>query len=139
VAAGRIWAGSPARDVGAFDSSLLPPVHASALRRAGEALFFLFGILLIVTLFFMPVFPSFVLIDWFDEAGWLPWIQGDDRASSCCATSCWPSRPVLIILTALLSAGIRWSVLPRLRPGRSPSTATPTVPNGWSARSRNPA
>jgi non-ribosomal peptide synthetase-like protein len=30
VAAGRIWAGSPARDVGAFDSSLLPPVHTPA-------------------------------------------------------------------------------------------------------------
>ncbi|MYN45429.1 amino acid adenylation domain-containing protein [Pseudoduganella sp. FT93W] len=121
VTAGRVWAGSPARDVGPFDSSLLPPrPHASALRRTGEALFFLFGILLIVTLFFMPVFPSFVLIDWFDEAGWLPWIQGDDLRIQLLRyfLLAFPASTVLIILTALLSAGIRWSVLPRLRPGR---------------------
>jgi hypothetical protein len=38
--------------------------------------FFVFGILLVATLFFMPVFPSFVLIDWFDERGTLlPWLH----------------------------------------------------------------
>ena len=31
--------------------------------------------LLVATLFFMPVFPSFVLIDWFDERGTLAWLQ----------------------------------------------------------------
>ncbi|MYM39357.1 Pls/PosA family non-ribosomal peptide synthetase [Duganella qianjiadongensis] len=121
VGAGRIWSGSPARDIGAFDATVLPPRPvASALRRAGEALFFLFGILLIVTLFFMPVFPSFVLIDWFDDAGWLPWIQGEDLRIQLLRyfLLAFPASAVLIILTALLSAGIRWSVLPRLRPGQ---------------------
>ncbi|WP_348698749.1 Pls/PosA family non-ribosomal peptide synthetase [Duganella fentianensis] len=121
VTAGRIWAGSPARDTGAFDRSQLPPrPHAGALRRSGEALFFVLGIVLIVTLFFMPVFPSFVLIDWFDEAGWLPWIQGEDMRIRLLRyfLLAFPASAVLIILTALLSAGIRWSVLPRLQPGR---------------------
>jgi non-ribosomal peptide synthetase-like protein len=123
VPAGRIWAGSPARDTGAFDSTRLPPrPPATAARQIGEAIFFVFGILLIVTLFFMPVFPSFVLIDWFDEAGWLPWIQGEDMAVQLLRyfLLAFPASAVLIILTALLSAGIRWSVLPRLKPGRFP-------------------
>jgi len=122
VPAGRVWAGSPARDTGAFDTTRLPPrPQASAARSLGEGLFFVFGILLIVTLFFMPVFPSFVLIDWFDEQGWLPWIQGDDVRIQLLRyfLLAFPASTVLIVLTALLSAGIRWSVLPRLQPGRS--------------------
>jgi non-ribosomal peptide synthetase-like protein len=123
VPAGRVWAGSPARDAGAFDTTQLPPrPPVSAARQAGEAVFFMFGILLIVTLFFMPVFPSFVLIDWFDEAGWMPWLQGDDMRIQLLRyfVLAFPASAVLIVLTALLSAGIRWSVLPRLTPGRFP-------------------
>jgi non-ribosomal peptide synthetase-like protein len=121
VPAGRVWAGSPARDTGPFDTTRLPPrPKASAARRFGEGVFFIFGILLIVTLFFMPVFPSFVLIDWFDEAGWLPWIPGDDMTTRLLRyfLLAFPASTVLIVLTALLSAGIRWTVLPRLKPGR---------------------
>ncbi|MFA9217924.1 MAG: Pls/PosA family non-ribosomal peptide synthetase, partial [Sphingomonadaceae bacterium] len=122
VPAGRIWSGSPARDCGAFDAAALPPRPAvGTLRLLGEGLFFILGILLIVTLFFMPVFPTFVLIDWFDEQGWLPWIQGDDLRIQLLRyfLLAFPASAVLIVLTALLSAGIRWSVLPRLQPGRS--------------------
>jgi non-ribosomal peptide synthetase-like protein len=123
VPAGRVWSGSPARDVGAFDATRLPPrPPVTAARRAAEALFFVIGILGVVTLFFMPVFPSFVLIDWFDEAGWLPWIQGDDVRIQLLRyfLLAFPASAVLIILTALVSAGIRWSALPRLKPGRFP-------------------
>ena len=123
VPAARIWSGSPARDAGAFDPHALPPRPVvSKARLLGESLFFTIGILLIVTLFFMPVFPSFVLIDWFDEQGWLPWVQGDDLRIQLLRyfLLAFPASTVLIILTALVSAGIRWSVLPRLHPGRSP-------------------
>ncbi|NVM74288.1 non-ribosomal peptide synthetase-like protein [Duganella sp. SG902] len=122
VPAGRVWAGSPARDMGAFEPKLPPRPTVGNARRAGEALFFIFGILLVVTLFFMPVFPSFVLIDWFDEAGWLPWIQGDDMRIRLLRyfLLAFPASTVLIVLTALVSAGIRWSALPRLNPGQFP-------------------
>lgn len=121
VPAGRVWSGSPARDTGPHDATRLPPRPVvSNARRLGEGAFFVFGILLIVTLFFMPVFPSFVLIDWFDEAGWLRWVQGDDVRVQLLRyfLLAFPASTVLIVLTALLSAGIRWSVLPRLTPGR---------------------
>ncbi|MBC7859506.1 MAG: peptide synthetase, partial [Burkholderiaceae bacterium] len=90
-------------------------------RLAGEALFFIFGIVLIATLFFMPVFPSFVLIDWFDERDMMPWLQGSDITVQLARyfVLAFPASAVLIVLTALVSAGIRWGALPRLKPGRS--------------------
>jgi non-ribosomal peptide synthetase-like protein len=78
VPPGRIWSGSPAFDIGAFDPLQQPPrPRVTKARLALEAVFFVFGILLIVTLFFMPVFPTFVLIDILDEANFLSWLQGN--------------------------------------------------------------
>jgi non-ribosomal peptide synthetase-like protein len=118
----RVWSGSPARDNGAFDPSTLPPrPHASGLRLGVEALFFVFGILLVATLFFMPVFPSFVLIDWFDERGTLATLQANTITGQLVRyfVLALPASAVLIALTMLVSAGIRWGFLPRLEPGRS--------------------
>jgi non-ribosomal peptide synthetase-like protein len=120
---GRVWGGSPARDVGAFDPSGLPPrPRVSRARLAGEALFFAVGMVLVATLFFMPVFPSFVLIDWFDEHDKLHWLQGSSVWIQLARyfVLAFPASAVLIVLTALVSAAIRWGVLPRLEPGRSP-------------------
>ncbi|HEU4374120.1 MAG TPA: Pls/PosA family non-ribosomal peptide synthetase, partial [Telluria sp.] len=119
---GRVWGGSPARDIGAFVSDLPPRPAVGRLRITGEAVFFVFGMLLIATLFFMPVFPSFVLIDWFDERELLPWLQGERLTTQLARyfVLAFPASAVLILLTALVSAGIRWGFMPRLTPGRSP-------------------
>jgi len=121
VPAGRVWGGSPARDIGPFVSNVPPRPAVGRLRVAGEALFFVFGMLLITTLFFMPVFPSFVLIDWFDERDVLPWLQGEQIAVQLARyfVLAFPASAVLIVLTMLVSAGIRWGAMPRLKPGRS--------------------
>ncbi|WP_296947581.1 Pls/PosA family non-ribosomal peptide synthetase [uncultured Massilia sp.] len=122
VPEGRVWSGSPARDTGAFDPSTLPPRPvASRARLAGEALFFVFGILLVATVFFMPVFPSFVLIDWFDERGALPGFHQNAVWGQLARyfLLALPASAVLIALTMLVSAAIRWGFLPRLQPGRS--------------------
>ena len=121
VPAGRVWGGSPARDMGAFVSDVPPRPAVGRLRIAGEAVFFVFGMLLIATLFFMPVFPSFVLIDWFDERELLPWLQGERITTQLARyfVLAFPASAVLIVLTALVSAGIRWGFMPRLKPGRS--------------------
>ncbi len=119
---GRVWSGSPARDAGAFDPSTLPPRPvAGRTRLAGEALFFVFGILLVATVFFMPVFPSFVLIDWFDERGALPGFHQNSVWGQLARyfVLALPASAVLIALTMLVSAAIRWGFLPRLQPGRS--------------------
>lgn len=119
---GRVWCGSPARDAGAFDPSTLPPRPiASRARLMGEGLFFVFGILLVATVFFMPVFPSFVLIDWFDERGALPGFHQNSIWGQLARyfVLALPASAVLIALTMLVSAAIRWGFLPRLQPGRS--------------------
>ena len=123
VPASRVWTGSPARDAGPFDPASLrarPPV--SRLRLAGEAVFFLLGALAIAALFFLPVFPAFMLIDWFSDPDHLAWMQ---------TSSPWlllvkyfvlalPASALLIVCTALISAGVRWSVLPRMKAGSWP-------------------
>ena len=123
VPAGRVYTGSPARDTGPYDRASQPPRPAvSRLRLTGETVFFCFGMILIAVLFFMPVFPSFVLIDWFDEREMMPWLQGRDVTTQLARyfLLAFPASAVLIVLTALLSAAIRWGALPRLKPGISP-------------------
>ncbi len=123
VPARRIWHGSPARDAGAFDATAKPPRPGVTNRRlSGEALYFLAGVLLVATLFFMPVFPSFVLIDWFDEMELMPWLMGDDVSTQLLRylLLALPASAVLVLCTALVSAAIRWGVLPRLTPGSWP-------------------
>jgi non-ribosomal peptide synthetase-like protein len=123
VPARRIWAGSPARDTGAFDGAGNPPrPPVSRLRLRLEAAFFVFGALLVTTLFFLPVFPSFVLIDWLDTPERFPWLQGSGAAVQLLKyfLLAFPATAVLVVCTALIAAGLRWSVLPRLKPGSWP-------------------
>jgi non-ribosomal peptide synthetase-like protein len=118
----RIWAGSPARDCGPFVQQLPQRPAVSNLRLAGEGLFFVFGMLFVSTLFFMPVFPSFILIDWLDEIAVLPWLRSGDLPTELLRyfLLAFPASAVLIMLTLLVSAGVRWGFLPRLTPGRAP-------------------
>jgi non-ribosomal peptide synthetase-like protein len=123
VPAGRIWSGSPAQDIGEFNpaSNQKRPV-VSGIRLAGEALFFGFGALFITALFFVPVFPSFILIDWLDNADRFPWVQSTSIPVQLAKyfLFAFPATAILIVCTALLSAGIRWTFLPRLTAGRWP-------------------
>jgi non-ribosomal peptide synthetase-like protein len=123
VPAKRIFTGSPAQDVGAFDPSALQPrPQVSTSRVVGEGVFFFLGAMLIAALFFLPVFPTFMLIDRLDEPDLMPWLE---------TSSGWlqllnyfvlalPASGVMIVCTALLSAAIRWGVLPRLKSGSWP-------------------
>ncbi len=121
--AGRIWSGSPARDAGAFDpASLRPRPAVSRRRRIGEGLFFFTGALLVAALFFLPLFPTFMLIDVLDDFDRFPWLETNGVVMQLLKyfVLALPAAAVMIVLTALVSAGIRWSVLPRLKSGSWP-------------------
>jgi non-ribosomal peptide synthetase-like protein len=121
--AGRVWSGSPARDMGAFDAAALRPRPEVGRRRlAGEGLFFFGGALLVAALFFMPVFPTFMLIDVLDDTERFPWLETSSAVLRLLKyfVLALPAGAVMIVLTALVSAGIRWSVLPRLQSGSWP-------------------
>jgi non-ribosomal peptide synthetase-like protein len=119
----RLWRGSPARDAGAIDPHALPPRPAyTRLRALGEGVYFVSGLLLVSALFFMPVFPCFMLVDWLDDLNIVPWLEGDQPLLQLLGyfLLAVPASALLIVCTALVSAGIRWGVLPRLQPGRWP-------------------
>ena len=131
VPAGRVWAGSPAQDIGSDDPSSRPARLAVTRNRlVFEAVCFVGGSLTIAAAFFMPVFPAFMLIDWIniDEIAVLPLLEAGTindvqafmiRLIKFFALAL-PASLVMIILTALLSAGIRWAFLPRMYAGSSP-------------------
>ncbi|MEO8278282.1 MAG: Pls/PosA family non-ribosomal peptide synthetase [Ideonella sp.] len=135
VPPGRIWAGSPAHDIGADDPATRParpPVTKT--RRAVEALFFLTGALGVAMAFFLPVFPAFMLIDsldvsdlavqpLLDNGSISAWQAFALRLMKFFALAL-PASVVLIVLTALLSAGLRWAFLPRMQAGSWPVHST---------------
>ncbi|MES2206532.1 MAG: Pls/PosA family non-ribosomal peptide synthetase [Pseudomonadota bacterium] len=119
----QVWIGSPARFSHFFDHSSLPArLPVKRVRLLLESLFFVAGILLVSTLFFMPVFPSFILIDWLDEKLNFHWLQGNTPALQIIKyfILSFPATGLLILFTALFSAALRWSLLPRLQPGSWP-------------------
>ncbi|MCL2657768.1 MAG: amino acid adenylation domain-containing protein [Betaproteobacteria bacterium] len=123
----RVWSGSPARDVGAFDPTSLPPrPQPGKLRRGAENLCFTLGAMLVSILFFLPVFPAFMLIDSLDDLDGFQWAHSTaDMVTDLMRVGKYfvlalPASALLVICTALLAALIRWSFMPRLRAGRFP-------------------
>ena len=123
IPAGQIWSGAPARrDPQARAPELPPRPERHGRWRRLDMLAYALGGAAIAGLFFMPVFPSFVLIDWID-ARWLDLMGA--RASWPYAFLCYlllalPASALLLMLTILVSALLRWALLPRLSGGRWP-------------------
>jgi non-ribosomal peptide synthetase-like protein len=119
----RLRTGSPARDGGPFDPASLPPrPPVSARRIRGEGIFFVVGAMLVAVLFFLPVFPTFMVIDQLDDIELFSFLDSNSSVLNLGKffILALPASAVMIVLTALISAGIRWSVMPRLKPGSWP-------------------
>ena len=121
IPASRRWSGSPARDIGPFDRTTYPPrPEVSETRVAREGLFYVCGVILTAIVFFIPLFPSFVLIDWLDESH--PWMQTSSIPLQLIKyfVLAFPATAILIVCTALISTALRWSLLPRMQEGSWP-------------------
>ncbi|SAI71988.1 D-alanine-D-alanyl carrier protein ligase [Bordetella ansorpii] len=123
IPAGQIWSGAPARHDPQARAPELPPRPLRESRWARwDMLAYALGGALIAALFFMPVFPSFVLIDWLD-AHWLD-LMGTrvswPHAFLVYLLLALPASALLVLLTVLVSALLRWALLPRLSGGRWP-------------------
>lgn len=131
VPARKVWHGSPARERGDFDPASLPPrPPVGSGRKAWEGAVFVLGALAIAVLFFMPVFPTFLLIDWLDipELSVRPLVD-DGSVTALQAFGlrlvkffllALPASLVFIFATVLLSALIRWAFLPKMKAGSWP-------------------
>jgi non-ribosomal peptide synthetase-like protein len=115
---GRCWSGSPAADCGPAERHEWPArPRLSRWRQGAECIFYPAGVLLTATLFFMPVFPSFMLVDWLDShASWAPEQPLVQLAKYFLLA--FPGTALLIVGTLLGSALLRWALLPRLQAGR---------------------
>ncbi len=120
VPAKQHWEGSPSHFASNVDlTDRRPHMQISALRRAMETLFYFLGANLVAVVFFLPVFPSFILIDWIDAR----WIKDVDphlypmKAFFTYLLLSIPASAVLVLATVLASTGFRWLVLPRLKAG----------------------
>ncbi|MBV9517846.1 MAG: amino acid adenylation domain-containing protein [Hyphomicrobiales bacterium] len=109
------WDGSPGRKVGMVDLASLPP-HAEASRgwRALTAVFYVLMLLAIPPLGLMPILPAFYF---FDQLADLVGSLSSINYLYLTPIVAWPTAMVLIAVTVLLIAAIRWIVLPRVRPG----------------------
>ncbi|WP_286164218.1 Pls/PosA family non-ribosomal peptide synthetase [Azoarcus sp. DN11] len=121
IATAEVWDGAPASLVRMLDPAKRPPRPAvTRLRRVGESLFFALGAALIALLFFLPIFPTFVLIDALEGRVLAPELDTQGYLLSILqyVLLALPASAVLVVATALIAAGVRWVVLPRrLAPG----------------------
>ena len=121
IPAHETWEGAPARRSG---SSTMEPAYprpnVSLTVRWTQTLFFAVGSLAVAALFFLPVFPCFMLIDWLDVQYW----NVKDDAHPLYAFLLFfmlaiPASLVLVLATALLAAALRNIFLPRQKEGMS--------------------
>ncbi len=115
VGAWERWEGSPGRKVGDIDPLSLPEAaEAGPVRRLAQGLIYLLLLLVLPPVSLLPVLPAFYLID----------SLGDRIAAHVGVNSlvllpvmAWPAAIILIAITVLLIAAVRWTVLPRVTAG----------------------
>ena len=115
VGKGEKWDGSPGRKVGMVDAAALPAqAQASGARRTIGVVFSIAMMLIIPPLGLVPILPAFYFFDRLDD-----FVASFASINYLYLTPivAWPTAMVLIAVTVLLIAAIRWIVLPKVRPG----------------------
>ena len=118
---GETWEGSPARRCDRPIEPLPPRPFAGRLTRLARAAFFVVAGMAVAALFFMTLFPGFILIDWIDTNSWNLFEEGNETYP---LVAFWfyfllsiPASLVLMTLTVFLAAGLRRLFLPRQKAG----------------------
>jgi non-ribosomal peptide synthetase-like protein len=119
---GQVWEGSPARRVDRAVEPLPPRPRVGFAARWAQVFFFVVAGIAVAALFFMPVFPAFMLIDWLDASLW-DVFEEDVHPLTAFAfffLLSIPASMLLVLAIVLLAAAFRWLLLPRQRAGISP-------------------
>jgi non-ribosomal peptide synthetase-like protein len=122
VPPGEIWEGAPAARVERVVEPLPPRPHVGVAVRWAQIAFFAVTGMAVAALFFMTVFPSFMLIDWVDAQYWNLY---ENEVSPLIAFPLYfllaiPASVLLVLATVLVVAALRWLFLRRQQPGLSP-------------------
>lgn len=117
IKAHTAWGGSPATLVGErakHHHAQRPEVSDARLKL--EVVYYFLGACLIAALFFIPIFPSFVLIDYLDGS-WLDVSDGEMSFISSALLMLFalgiPASIVLIFVTTIISALLRRLLMPK--------------------------
>ncbi len=115
VGAWERWEGSPGRKIGEVDRKDLPePAKAGLLRKSALVIAYLLALLLLPPISLVPVIPAFYFLDDLSDA--VASLLGLDYLHFLPLLA-WPTAMLLVAVTVLLIAMVRWSVLPRVRAG----------------------
>ena len=119
IPAGETWAGAPARPIESEAPAPPPPPRPSVWSRYARGVAFAVGAALVAVLFYIPVFPSFVAIDYID-AHWLDLFESERawwETFPVFFLLAMPAAAILLVVTGCL-AGLLRECLPRQRTGR---------------------
>ncbi|CAA7628006.1 conserved membrane hypothetical protein [Candidatus Terasakiella magnetica] len=110
------WEGSPGRKIGVIDESSLPEAaHAGPGRKVALTVLYLFLLVVLPPISLMPIFPAFFLFDNLSEI--IAGIGGPQDYLYILPLLAWPTAMALIVITVLLIAAVRWTVLPVVTAG----------------------
>lgn len=120
IPAHEIWDGAPARKTGLFDPGLQAARPALSKGRAyAEYVYYALSALVISCIFFIPIFPSFIVVDWLD----VMLFQTVGVPQTPVVTALYyfllaiPASALMIVVTALISSVVRKLMLPDLQEG----------------------
>lgn len=119
IPAGEIWEGSPAEKIGHV-SELETPLKRprfSILHQYAEYIYYAASALMIACIFFIPIFPSFILVDWLDAHIFNIDPHHHLQIALYYFALAIPASVMMLLITALIAATLRKLVLPQLKPG----------------------
>lgn len=101
---------------------IAPSQLPTAKQGLGLHLYYIVGMILISCLFFMPIFPTFMLVDWLDDQIVSPLLDSEDWLWVMVRYTILaiPASTIMVFFTMLISAGIRWITMPDLQEGNYP-------------------
>ncbi|EXR90247.1 delta-poly-L-ornithine synthetase PosA [Acinetobacter baumannii] len=119
VPEGEIWDGTPAQKIGHIDEQAKLPERPklSFIRKIAEYGYYGVSALIIACLFFIPIFPSFLLVDWLDVNVFNINPNNHLQIALYYFILAIPASAMMMMITAVISSGLRKIALPRLETG----------------------
>ena len=116
VGAFEHWDGSPARKVGMVDPAGLAELPTTTEgRRIAQGVAYTASYIVVLMLGLVPIFPAFFVLYNLDS-----WFGGSDDYNvswSSLPFLAWPTAFVLVVASMVIIVALRWTVLPRVKPG----------------------
>ena len=122
VPVGEIWDGTPARKIGHVDELTKMPARPqlSFVRKILEYGYYAVSALIIACIFFIPIFPSFILVDWLDVNVFNLDPNNHLQIALYYFLLAIPASAMMMVMTAVISSIVRKLVLPDLKTGSYP-------------------